>query len=90
MSSKMSDFGLFAAQVRAARGLLGWSQAQLAENIGVSRSAIVDLESVKRRPHEGTVYVLVSEFMRAGVNFTGSGVEFSEYPPPPFKPLTRT
>ena len=77
----MTDWSLLAAQVRAARGLLGWSQAELAAHIKVSRSTIADLESNKRRPHEATMFVLLSELAGAGINFTDLGVEFREFPP---------
>jgi len=83
----MSDFDLLAAQVRAARALLGWSQAYLADGIKVSRSTIADLESGKRQPHEATLFVLMNELSAAGINFTEQGVEFREYPPKPYIPL---
>ncbi|WP_244490859.1 helix-turn-helix domain-containing protein [Aureimonas frigidaquae] len=78
----LSDLGLIAAQVRAARALLGWSQSDLAKNVKVSRSAIADLEGARRRPHEATMFVIFSELSAAGVNFTGTGVEFRQYPLP--------
>jgi len=78
----MSDFTLLAAQIRAARALLGWSQADLAKRVRASRSTLADLESAKRRPHESTLYVILSELGAAGVNFTPDGVEFREFPPP--------
>jgi transcriptional regulator with XRE-family HTH domain len=34
------------AQIRAARGLLGWSQAQLAEAAGVSRATVNRAETI--------------------------------------------
>jgi hypothetical protein len=46
----MHDFPKLAAQVRGARGLLGWSQSYLAEGISVRRVIIADLESCKREP----------------------------------------
>ena len=41
----MHDFEKFAAQVRGARALLGWSQAYLAEGINVRRAVIADLKA---------------------------------------------
>lgn len=82
----MTDFSLLAAQVRAARALLGWSQGQLAEAGRVSRSTIADLESGKRQPHETTLYVLMTELAAAGIDFTDTGVRFREYPPRPYEP----
>ncbi len=80
---------MFAAQVRAARALLGWSQDDLARNLNIGRSTIADLETGKRQPQEATVYVLLSELVRAGVTFTPMGVELREFPPPPFKATPR-
>lgn len=77
---------LFAAQVRAARGLLNWSQAYLAEGIGVARSTIADLESTKRAPHPATLFVLIQELAAAGIEFTDTGVRFANYPPPGYVP----
>lgn len=77
---------LFAAQVRAARGLLNWSQAYLAEGIGVARSTIADLESNKRAPHPATLFVLIQELSAAGIEFTDLGVSFETYPPPDYVP----
>ena len=82
----MRDFSLLAAQVRAARGLLGWTQGYLAEGINVSRATIVDLESNKRIPHEATLFVLMSELAAAGINFTELGVEFRKWPVKPYVP----
>jgi transcriptional regulator with XRE-family HTH domain len=82
----MRDFSLLAAQVRAARGLLGWSQTYLAEAVRVNRSTIVDLESGKREPHEATLTVLLNELAAAGIVFTEKGVEFRKWPPQPYVP----
>jgi transcriptional regulator with XRE-family HTH domain len=84
--SAMRDFSLLAAQVRAARGLLGWTQGYLAEGINISRAVIVDLESAKRIPHESTLFVLMNELSAAGINFTDTGVEFRKWPAKPYVP----
>jgi transcriptional regulator with XRE-family HTH domain len=82
----MTDFSLLAAQVRAARALLEWSQGYLAEGAGVSRSTIADLESNKREPHAASLFVIMNELAAAGINFTETGVEFREFPPRPYVP----
>jgi transcriptional regulator with XRE-family HTH domain len=82
----MRDFSLLAAQVRGARGLLGWTQGYLAERIKVGRATIVDLESCKREPHEATLFVLLSELTAAGIVFTDKGVEFRKWPAKPYVP----
>ncbi|MFX5817144.1 helix-turn-helix transcriptional regulator, partial [Acinetobacter baumannii] len=46
------DSSLWAAQIRAARGLLGWSQADLAEGCNMHRGTLADLEGGKREPHK--------------------------------------
>lgn len=82
----MTELSLLAAQVRAARALLGWSQTDLAQSTNVSRSAIADFESEKRRPHDATIKVILSELAAAGVEFTEMGVAFKTYPPPKYRP----
>ncbi|MEH2485752.1 helix-turn-helix domain-containing protein [Bradyrhizobium sp. AZCC 2230] len=82
----MKDFSLLAAQIRAARALLGWSQAYLAEGINVRRATIADLEACKHEPHEATLSVLMNELAAAGINFTERGVEFRKWPSKPYVP----
>jgi transcriptional regulator with XRE-family HTH domain len=89
--TEVTDFAaenpeLFAAQVRAARGLLNWSQAYLAEGVGVARSTIADLESNKRAPHPATLFVLVQELAAAGIVFEELGVSFEKFPPANYAP----
>jgi transcriptional regulator with XRE-family HTH domain len=85
-TSNACDFSLLAAQIRAARGLLGWSQTYLAEAVRVNRSTLVDLESGKREPHEATLTVLMNELAAAGIVFTETGVQFRKWPPKPYVP----
>lgn len=89
ISSKKYEPTILSAQVRAARALLGWTQAELAANLNLGKSTIADLETDKRQPHESTMYVIISELVRAGVTFTPMGVELREFPPPPFKRIER-
>jgi len=65
------------AQLRAARGLLGWSQADLGRAAGVGTSTIADWESGKkgRRLHPRTEAALREALEAAGVVFTERGVE---------------
>jgi DNA-binding XRE family transcriptional regulator len=69
----MADFTLLAAQVRAARSLLGWSQGYLAEGINVRRATIADFENGKHDPHHATLTVLMKELAAAGIVFTEKG-----------------
>ena len=82
----MHDFPKLAAQVRGARGLLGWSQSYLAEGVGVRRVVVADFESCKREPQASTVSALMTELSAAGVVFTNTGVELLEWPPKPYVP----
>lgn len=77
---------LFAAQVRAARGLLNWSQGYLADGVGVSRSTIADIEGSRRAPHPATLFILITELTAAGIVFTNLGVEFEAFPPRAYVP----
>jgi transcriptional regulator with XRE-family HTH domain len=58
-----------AAQLRAARGLLGWSQTDLADAAKVGRATIADFESGKREPYRRTLDDLQSALENAGVIF---------------------
>jgi transcriptional regulator with XRE-family HTH domain len=58
-----------AAQLRAARGLIGWSQQDLAEKSEVGRATIADFESGKRTPYGTTLARLEEALVRAGVEF---------------------
>ncbi|WP_113891114.1 helix-turn-helix domain-containing protein [Roseiarcus fermentans] len=62
-----------AAQLRAARGLLGWSQTELALAAKIGRATIADFESGKRGPYARTLDVLRSTLEGAGVEFTNGG-----------------
>jgi transcriptional regulator with XRE-family HTH domain len=58
-----------ASQLRAARGLIGWSQAELAEAAGVGRATIADFELGKRDPYDRTLDELRRALEAAGVIF---------------------
>jgi len=61
------------AQMRAARGLLNWSQRQLAEESGVSVETIKRLESMDGAL-ESTRVATITAIQKA---FTAEGVEFT-------------
>lgn len=54
-------------QCRAARGLLNWTQEQLAARAGVSRSTIRDFERQRHALHLATESLLVRTLQEAGV-----------------------
>jgi transcriptional regulator with XRE-family HTH domain len=58
-----------ADQLRAARGLLGWSQKELAVEAKVGRATIADFEVGKRRPYPRTLADLQRTLEAAGVEF---------------------
>lgn len=71
-------------QMRAARGLLGWSQAELAEQSGVSLPTIKRMESVgPGRSSGNTVQAVEDSMVAAGVQFIpenggGAGVRLAK------------
>jgi transcriptional regulator with XRE-family HTH domain len=58
-----------AGQLRAARGLLGWSQSDLARAAGVGRQTVAKLELGEQTPLVSTLNRLVAAFMFAGIRF---------------------
>jgi transcriptional regulator with XRE-family HTH domain len=57
------------AQCRAARGLIGWSQQDLAKNAGVGTVAVHQLENGTSQPRRATLDVIKRAFEAAGVEF---------------------
>lgn len=57
-----------AAQLRAARGILGWSQAELSEKAAVARRTITTVEA-GGSVHANSVRSIVDAMERAGVTF---------------------
>jgi transcriptional regulator with XRE-family HTH domain len=58
-----------AAQCRAARGLLGWTQQALADRAGIGTVAINQLENELSQPRRATLDVIRRAFEAAGVDF---------------------
>jgi len=59
-------------QIRAARGLLGWSRAQLSRQSGVSASAIQRFENGRHDSRESTLAAIEAKLAESGVEFIGS------------------
>jgi transcriptional regulator with XRE-family HTH domain len=71
-------------QCRAARGLVGWSQQDLATRAQVARKTIADFELGQVTPYARTMRDVVAAFAVAGVEFLsseengpGQGVRFT-------------
>ena len=62
-----------AEQIRAARALLGWTQADLARRSGISEVAIKNVERGMTDPRSSTLRALITAFEKAGVIFLPSG-----------------
>ncbi len=67
-----------ARQIRAARGLLGISQAEMAKLAGVSRSALVRLESESGTSTDRTRMRLGETLESRGIQFLGETAEALE------------
>jgi transcriptional regulator with XRE-family HTH domain len=61
------------AQMRAARGLLGWSQDELAAKAGVGVSTVRDFEVGRRAPRKASMARLLLAFEGTGVVFLNDG-----------------
>jgi ribosome-binding protein aMBF1 (putative translation factor) len=59
-------------QIRAARGLLGWSRARLSWQSGVSASAIERFENERHDSRESTLAAVETTLIDGGVEFIGS------------------
>ena len=63
---------LFAAQIRAGRAVLGWSQTDLGERTGVTQRAIYRVEVGATEPRQLTRLRIEKAFDDAGVEFRSS------------------
>ena len=61
------------AQSRAARGLLDWSQAELAAKANLSESTIRDFEKGRRVPTINNLTAIRTALEKAGAQFLDSG-----------------
>ncbi len=61
-------------QIRAARALLDWSQKDLADEAGLSKTAIANVENGKHRPTTKNASSIVQAFTRHDIEFVEDGV----------------
>ncbi|MBU6234335.1 MAG: helix-turn-helix domain-containing protein [Alphaproteobacteria bacterium] len=59
------------AQIRGARGLLDWSQAELSRRTGISTTSIGNIESGHTQARESTLQIIRKSFEVAGIDFIG-------------------
>ena len=64
---------LLPEQCRAARGLLNWTQAELASYAGVSRSTVRDFEGERHELLPASMSLLIQTFENAGVMLIAPG-----------------
>lgn len=66
---------LFAEQIRAARGLLDWTQRELADRAGISLSTVKRMEAGAgpAQGHGRNIWALQVTFETAGIRFLGPG-----------------
>jgi len=58
-----------AAQIKAARALLGWSQDELCERADIHRRTLTTLESGKVPTYDVTVNRVIAALQRGGIQF---------------------
>ncbi|WP_342106866.1 helix-turn-helix domain-containing protein [Methylobacterium sp. SI9] len=79
--SGASALAMSPAQSRAARGLLGWSEADLAGKVGLDAQLVRDFEAGYGDPPSGQIEALRSALGAAGAVFTDAprqGVHLAE------------
>ena len=59
------------AQIRGARGILNWSQSDLAERTGISSTSIGSIENGQSTPRASTLQTIRKTFESAGIEFVG-------------------
>ena len=59
------------AQIRGARGILNWSQQDLAQRTGISATSIGSIENGQTTPRQSTLETIKTTFERNGIEFLG-------------------
>ncbi|WP_435642106.1 helix-turn-helix transcriptional regulator [Micavibrio aeruginosavorus] len=68
-----------ADQIRAARALKNWSQADLAERVDMATPSIGNIESGKHNPTPQTQAAIIEAFEDAGIEFIDGGVRVKKH-----------
>jgi DNA-binding XRE family transcriptional regulator len=61
----------FAAQLRAARALMDWSQEECGKILGISHQTIGNIESEQNKPSKATVEKVLKAFANHGIELIG-------------------
>jgi len=64
-------------QIRAARGLLGWTRTELADRAIVSTTTVADIERGDVNPRASTLSAIILALEKAGIEFLradGNGI----------------
>lgn len=64
---------IVSSQVRAARAMLSWSRAKLAQKSKVSERTVIDFERDARVPQASTKLAIKLAFEEAGIDFVPAG-----------------
>lgn len=82
---------LFAAKIRIARAVLGWSQTEFASRAGLTQRAVHKLEQGDTEPRRTTVRVIEEIWRELGIEFDEiPGGGFSVHVPPALLERTAT
>ena len=71
MSPPVKRMGITTAQIRGARGILNWSQSELAERTGISATSIGSIENGISTARANTLITIQKSFEDAGIEFVG-------------------
>src|SRR5258708_9724639 len=82
-SIRSEDVEFSAAQVRAARALLAWSQQDLARKASVGASTIADFERGQRTPVANNIAAIRKALEDAGIGFLAGGAVVGSAPAVP-------
>ncbi len=63
--------GITTAQIRGARGILNWSQQDLAQRTGISATSIGAIENGQTTPRSNTLATIRKTFEDSGIEFIG-------------------
>ena len=72
-------FMITVEQIKAARGLLEWSQDDLADAAILSRPAINNLERRVSKPHTNTIERIQKALEKAGIEFIDGGGRYRKH-----------